>query len=116
MWFPDYIEEIECDFAAIYGIKDMWSLDGPYFVRFAARLVWYEGAVRSKIKYDTSEMNEDGQLTLKDPNVESTVKMKMSEAVGKVATEANDELASLNSDSLSSGMGDLFERVTVPGN
>ena|ERR1043165_8236301 len=111
LWFPDYIEEIECDFAAIYGIQDMWSLDGPKFVRFASRLPWYEGAVRGKIIRDTTELDENGETVVKrDPNVEKTTKMKMSEAVGQVV---KDDFVAMNQESLASGMGDLFERVTV---
>lgn len=87
-------------------------MDSQTFVRFAARLPWYEGSVRWQITADTSEMDENGERKPKDSNVESTKKIKMSEAIGQVA---QDEFSALNYDSQAAGMGDLFERVTVPG-
>lgn len=89
----------------------MWSLDGPYFVRFAARLMYYQGAVAGKIKYDYSEIDDEGTPVKRDSNVESTKKVTMSEAMGRTG---GDDLSALNFESQANDMGDLFERVTVP--
>lgn len=90
----------------------MWNLDGPKFVRFASRLMYYSGAVTGKIKVDYAEgADADGNPVKRDENVESTTKMKMSEAMGQVA---QDDLSSLNYESQSAGWGDLFDRVSVP--
>lgn len=91
----------------------MWNLTGPYFVRFATRLPYYQGAVVGKIKHDFSETDDEGNLVPRDSNVESTKKVKMSEAMGRVS---GDDLTALNIESQANDMGDLFERVTVPGN
>jgi hypothetical protein len=114
MWFTEYIEEIECDFAAIYGIRDMWSLDGPYFVRFASRLIYYEGAVQGKIKADYAKQEEEAAgVSSSSPEAVSTTKMSMSDAMKKYKA---DDLDILNRESESSMGGTLFERVSVPGN
>ncbi len=77
-------------------------------MRFARHLVHYEGAVVSQIKFDHAKLTEEGS---RDINVESTQKMKMSEAIGRTG---HDNLDMLNQESLSEGMGGLFERVTAP--
>lgn len=111
LWFTEYEEEIVCDFAAIYGIHDMDSLSGPEFVRFARRLVHYEGAVVGQIKMDHMQQDGDGQsVARRDSNVESTTKIKMSDAMSEII---QDEVAALNYESQQAGWGDLFERVTV---
>ena len=118
MWFPDYIEEIECDFAAIYGMQDMWSLDGPKFVRFASRLPLYEGAVRYQISMDYKDsVDEDGNVIMKDSSVERTSTKKMSDLVKEtVKDHVVDSISAMNAESHANGMGDLFERVTVSSN
>ncbi len=90
----------------------MESLSGLEFVRFARRLIYYEGAVVGQIKRDQAEREEGGQSP-SSADVVSTKTIKMSDAMGQVS---GDEFSSLNSESLASGMGNLFERVTVPGN
>ena len=90
----------------------MWELSGPEFVRFASRLGFYDGAVKTKIQNDyADQMGESSAGTVKiDPNVERTSKAKMSDLMGSTM---QDEFYAMNQESLSNGMGDLFERVTV---
>lgn len=115
MWITEYIDQVECDFHAIYHIPDMRVLDGPTFIRFACNLIYYAGAVQGKLKSDYSEHNEDGSVTLRaDPKVESTQKVKMSDAMKQYGE--SDDLDALNMDSEAAMGGTLFERVTVPGN
>jgi len=92
----------------------MWELDSSYFVRFASRLPYYSGAVHSKIKTDYQDhLDENGNAVIKDSAVEKTVKMKLSDAISQTVS---DDFSALNHESQMSGMGDLFERVSVPGN
>lgn len=107
LWFTEYPDEIEADFAAIYHIPNIEEVDGPKFVRFALRLPYYQGAVMGKIKVDYQEQldeEENGPAPSKN-----TSKVSMSEAMGKYS----DELDALNYESEANMMGSLFERVAV---
>ncbi len=93
----------------------MWELDGRTFVRFAARLVYYAGAVQGKLKADYSTTEEDGSvrmMTADEVGNGPSTKMSMSDAMKKYGNA--DDFDVLNKDSNIDGMGDLFERVTVP--
>jgi hypothetical protein len=115
LWFTEYPEEIETDFAAIYGISDVETLSGRKFVKFARRLVYYEGAVVAKMKIDYTEVSSDGQISVKSPeNSGPTQKISMSEAMKKYGGGSSDDLDALNFESQSSMGGELFERVKVP--
>jgi hypothetical protein len=115
LWFTEYPEEIETDFAAIYGILDPEELSGRKFVRFARRLVYYEGAVLKKMQMDYSNQTENGQISVSSPeNTGPTQKMSMSEAMKKYKGQGTDDLDALNFESESAMGGTLFERVTVP--
>lgn len=86
----------------------MWSLDGPYFVRFASRLMWYTGAVQGKIKYDyRDEVSGEAEMSVQ---TEPEQKMSMKSAMSKYG----DNLDAINYESESAMGGTLFERVTVP--
>lgn len=112
LWFTEYPEEIETDFAAIYGILDLEALSGRKFVRFARRLVYYDGAVVKKMQIDYSERTGEGQDPYKAVHNEGpTTKVSMADAMKKYQ---GDDFDSLNHESQANGMGDLFERVTVP--
>lgn len=112
MWFTEYFPEIQTDFAAIYGILDVYSLDGPFFVRFASRLVYYQGAVTAKIQYDYQQSSENGETSSSSTSEKpvSSTKMSMTQAMGKYG----DELDALNFESEATGGDTLFERVSVP--
>ena len=110
LWFTEYIDEIEADFAAIYHILDMEDLEGPKFVRFASHLIYYEGAVQGKIKADYQEMQSDGEETsTSSSNSGTTQKMSMSEAMSRYG----DDLDALNYESEANMGGTLFERAVV---
>jgi hypothetical protein len=115
LWFTEYLEEIETDFAAIYGILDVESLPGRKFVRFARRLIYYEGAVLKKMQMDYNESSESS--TPSAPQTQETgptTKMSMGEAMKKYNKGTHDDLDALNYESQSAMGGTLFERVTVP--
>lgn len=119
LWFTEYPEEIETDFAAIYGILDMESLDGRRFVKFARRLVYYDGAVVKKMQIDYAEGSESrGNSAPSSPETVETVgqpvKMSMADAMKKYRGNRGDELDALNYESESAMGGTLFERVSVP--
>ncbi len=88
----------------------MWNLDGPYCVRFASRLIYYQGAVVAKIQHDQKEREESDDPTSYGEKPVSTTKMSMSDAMGKYG----DDLDSLNYESEAAMGGTLFERVTIP--
>lgn len=111
IWFTEYEDEIICDLAAIYGILDPKTLSGPDFVRFARNLIYYQGAVAGKMKVDYMDSNPDSELFGEQPS--EGKKIRMSDAMAELK---GDEFTSLNYESQSNGLGDLFERVTVPGN
>lgn len=114
LWFTEYEEEIETDFAAIYGILDLEALSGRKFVKFARRLIYYEGAVIKKMQID-HQQSEDGPISVQAPeNNGPTKKMSMSEAMKKYSGEGSDNPDAINFESESAMGGTLFERVTVP--
>lgn len=90
----------------------MWELDGLTFVRFASRLIYYAGAVQGKLKYDYSEVQDDGSVRLNANSSGPSKKMSMSEAMKQYSTA--EDLDALNLESESAMGGTLFERVTVP--
>jgi hypothetical protein len=115
LWFTEYEEEIETDFAAIYGILDMEALSGRRFVKFARRLVYYEGAVIKKMQMDYGNQTESGQIPTAAPeSTGPTQKVSMSEAMKKYSGKGSDDLDAINYESESAMGGTLFERVTVP--
>ena len=115
IWFTEYFEEIETDFAAIYGILDLEALTGRKFVQFARRLIYYEGAVVKKMQLDYSDQSGNGQITVQSPeNTAPAQKISMSEAMKKYKGQGSDDLDALNYESESAMGGTLFERVTVP--
>lgn len=83
----------------------MDSLDGPKFVRFASRLVYYAGAVQGKIKLDYQNMEDSGGETTSSDGA----KISMKEAMGRYS----DDLDALNYESEAGMAGTLFERVAV---
>jgi hypothetical protein len=115
LWFTEYEEEIETDFAAIYGIQDVEELSGRKFVRFARRLIYYDGAVVKKMQIDINE--ESGSSSSPSQTTQTqgpTTKMSMGEAMKKYRGSGSDDLDALNYESESAMGGTLFERVTVP--
>lgn len=93
----------------------MEDLSGRKFVRFARRLVYYEGAVIKKMQLDYGNQTESGQISAKSPqNTGPTEKISMSEAMKKYKGQGTDDLDALNYESESAMGGTLFERVTVP--
>lgn len=111
IWFTEYEDEIICDLAAIYGILDAEELGGPDFVRFARHLIYYQGAVAGKMKLDYREANPDSDYPEYTGSSSSNT-IKMSDAVH----ERGLDVGMFNAESQMAGMGDLFERVSVPAN
>lgn len=56
-WTLDYLGDLEADFAAFFGVEDMFGMPGPRFFRFAERSAAYEGVmqVRAKALLDADE-------------------------------------------------------------
>lgn len=88
----------------------MESLSGRKFVRFASRLIYYQGAVVAKMKLDYGPEAEGDETYTTSPN---SSKMSMSDAMRKYTP---DNLDALNRESESAMGGTLFERVSVPAN
>ena len=84
-------------------------------MKFARRLVYYEGAVIKKMQMDYGNQTENGQISAKSPeNTGPTQKVSMSEAMKKYSGKGSDDLDAINYESESAMGGTLFERVTVP--
>lgn len=114
LWFTEYEELIICDLAAIYGIRDPEELSGPEFVRFARNLIYYEkSAVVAKIRYDQN-LEENGGIASENYSSEPVKKITFSDAMKEYAQA--DDFDVLNAESRQADMGDLFEKVSVPGN
>lgn len=83
-------------------------------MKFARRLIYYDGAVAKKMQIDYREQSENGQISVQSPeNTGPTQKLSMADAMKKYQ---GDDFDALNHESQANGMGDLFERVTVPSN
>ncbi len=101
------MDEIEADFMSFYGVRDFEELDGPKFLRLAARLIYREGAVKGKIQVDLQEMEENGESPVPSKPVNT---VKMAEMAGKYS----DELSAIDLENTQAGLDPLFERVSVP--
>lgn len=44
----DHLADLESDFSAVHGIRDMWALPGPKWLRLAVRLVAYTGVMQAR--------------------------------------------------------------------
>lgn len=86
----------------------MESLSGRKFVRFASRLIYYQGAVVAKMQRDYGPEAENDETPQSTSN---SSKMSMSDAMKKYTP---DNLDALNRESESAMGGTLFERVSVP--
>ena len=47
-WVVDYLPDLEADFLAHYGVRDMLALTGPQWLRLAARTVAYAGVMQAR--------------------------------------------------------------------
>lgn len=48
-WVLDHLEDLESDFSAIHGIRDMYSLPGPQFFSLAMRMSAYRGVMAARV-------------------------------------------------------------------
>lgn len=44
----DHLPDLESDFSAVHGIRDMWTLPGPLWLRLAVRMVAYTGVMQAR--------------------------------------------------------------------
>jgi hypothetical protein len=102
LWVLDYRDEIECDMHAIYNIQAWEDLDGPKYLRLAARLPYYQGSVRGLIEAGGHEANGNDDY---EPEKRT---MSMAEAVGKA-----NPLDALNSETLKYTGEALFEHQVI---
>lgn len=59
-WIAQYVDDVECDFLAVYGIADpLTSLPGPRFFQYAARLPHYQGVIRDRAMQELEEEQVD---------------------------------------------------------
>ena len=104
------MDEIEADFMSFYGVRDFEEVDGPKFLRLAHKLIYREGALKLKVQMDLQELEEGGGAPAASSTPTKTI--KMSDAMGKYV----DDLDVINAEGAQAGLGDLFERTTVPSN
>lgn len=50
MWVIEHQADLESDFSAIHRVDDIYSMDGPRFFQFAARLPAYKSVMRARIE------------------------------------------------------------------
>lgn len=63
MWVLEYMDDLESDFSAIHGIRDMYTeLDGPKFFKFATRIMAYDGVLASRAEA-LNEQESNGTST-----------------------------------------------------
>lgn len=89
--------------------------DGPKFLRLAARLPLYEGAVRKRIEIDMQkeEEKEGSKKFHQDYDDGEPRTMTMREALARSKGNDDDVLKALNEDASKSAFGALFEHTKV---
>lgn len=107
------MDDIEADFIAIYHIKKWKKLDGPKFLRLAFRLPFYQGATRVWIQKTVDEYEKKPHEYGTGNSSQPKKTMSMAEAVGRTNNQKRDDLDLINSESMETGGGLLFDRVTV---
>ena len=58
MWILDHLDDLESDFSAIHGIRDMWRMPSPQFFRMAERMPHYQGAMRDFVENEAHRRRE----------------------------------------------------------
>jgi hypothetical protein len=57
LWIPDYLEDLDADFRALYGIDDPWLMPAWQFCNLAMRVFFYQGAMT----FRATEQSEEAQ-------------------------------------------------------
>lgn len=88
-------------------------MDGPQFLRLAAKLPFYEGALRKKLQMEAEEKDPEKDREYEDETMPKT--MSMTEALARGKGNHTQVLHALNEDSHRAHAGALFDYSTVSG-
>lgn len=58
LWTLDHLDDLESDFSAIHGIRDMLALPAPQFFRMAVRMPHYQGALRDYVEGEATRRRD----------------------------------------------------------
>jgi hypothetical protein len=54
----DHLDDLESDFSAIHGVRNMLALPAPQFFRMAERMPAYQGMMRSVVEREAHRRQE----------------------------------------------------------
>lgn len=72
MWVLDYLDDLDADFRAIYGIQDFMTLPGPRFFKLACRVTAYEGCMAARVAQQRSSPSSSSSSSGQVKTVGST--------------------------------------------
>ena len=89
-WTWHYLDDLEADFLALYGVEDILSYPAARFFRLAERLPAYRGVIQARVLQESEQPSAPVQPTT-TPQHPIQQRLALRETGGEVATVASNQ-------------------------
>jgi hypothetical protein len=55
----DYLDDLESDFSRFHRVDDMYALPAPRFFRLAERLIYFDGVITARARYEAAQQEQE---------------------------------------------------------